>query len=262
MKCLQHILICLFITCSWQYANAQGFDWIKSWRLPSDSPNVFIGGYTGFGMNTAFVDARSFSDVLDCCAFNNGSGYDFRFGLAGEYWLMGDFSVQAQLGFGSSTARFNASRQDSILLIDSLSEKVTSHVLNREYTLISSIPSMELGLIAKKRLFASHFSIAFGFSGAITLPSESMHELELKVSVPGVELDRELYTPNEMIKGIDITSFIFKPLIRFEYDIAMFNEAYMKPYIQTDITLNSRVTREDPWRSLSVLGGFSVLFSY
>ena len=262
MRCLQHSFFCFILIFSCQYANAQGFDWIKSWRLPSDSPDVFIGGYSGFGMNTEFVDARSFSDVLDCCDFNDGSGYDFRVGFAGEYWLMGDFSLQAQLGLATSTAHFKANRQDSILMIDSLSEKVTPYILHREYTLTSQIPSMELALIAKKRLFATHCSIAFGFSGAITLQSASKHELELKVQVPGLQLNREYYTPTEMVRGIDITGFVLKPIIRVEYDMSIFNQAYLKPYVQTDITLNSRVTRDDPWRSLTVLGGFSVLFSY
>jgi hypothetical protein len=259
---MKHYIFGIIFLLSWQNANSQGFDWIKSWRLPSDSPDMFIGGYTGFGMNTEYVDARSFSDVLECCQFKDGSGYDFRIGLTGEYWLMGDVSLQAQIGFGSTSASFNANRQDSILIIDRTTEKARTEILLREYTLTSRIQSLELAMIAKKRLFASHFSVALGFLGAITLPNDSMHELEMKVSVPGMQLDRENYTPNEMVKGIEVTGFIFKPIIRCEYDLSIFNDLYIKPYIQTDITLNSRVTREDPWRSLTVLGGFSILFSY
>lgn len=262
MKCIKHCIFGIILLFSLQNANSQGFDWIKSWRLPSDSPNVFVGGYSGFGMNTEYVDTRSFSDVLDCCQFKSGSGYDFRVGLTGEYWLLGDFSLQAQIGFGSTTASFNANRQDSILIIDPATEKAKTEILLRDYTLTSRIQSLELAMIAKKRLFASHFSVALGFLGAITLPNESMHELEMKVSVPGEQLDREYYTPNEMVNGIEISGFIFKPIIRCEYDIAIFNEAYVKPYIQSDITLNSRVTNEDPWRSLTIMGGFSILFSY
>jgi hypothetical protein len=262
MKCMKHYIFGIIFLLSWQNANSQGFDWIKSWRLPSDSPDMFIGGYTGFGMNTEYVDARSFSDVLECCQFKDGSGYDFRIGLTGEYWLMGDVSLQAQIGFGSTNASFNANRQDSILIIDRTTEKARTEILLREYTLTSRIQSFELAMIAKKRLFASHFSVALGFLGAITLPNDSMHELEMKVSVPGMQLDRENYTPNEMVKGIEVSGFIFKPIIRCEYDLSIFNDIYIKPYIQTDITLNSRVTREDPWRSLTVLGGFSILFSY
>lgn len=262
MNCVKHCMFGIIILFSLQKANSQGFDWVKSWRLPSDSPDIFIGGYSGFGMNTEYVNAGSFSDVLDCCQFKSGSGFDFRVGLTGEYWLQGDFSMQAQIGFGSTTARFNASRQDSILYIDPADEKTKTDILLRDYTLTSRIQSLELAMIAKKRILASHFSVAFGFLGAITLPNESMHELEMKASVPGVQLDREYYTPNEMVKGIEVSGFIFKPIIRCEYDIALFNDAYIKPYIQTDITLNSRVTNDDPWRSLTVLGGFSILFSY
>lgn len=262
MKCMKHCIFGIIVLFSWQNANSQGFDWIESWRLPSDSPDLFIGGYTGFGMNTEYVNARSFSNVLDCCGFKDGSGSGYRVGLTAEYWLEGDFSLQAQVGYGSSSASFNANRQDSILYKDPTGEKNISYNLLRDYTLTSRIQSLELAMIAKKRLFASHFSVALGFLGAITLPNDSMHELEMKVSVPGIQLDRENYTPNEMVKGIEVSGFLFKPIIRCEYDIAIFNEAYIKPYIQTDITLNSRVTREDPWRSLTVLGGFSILFSY
>jgi hypothetical protein len=262
MNCIKHCMFGIFFLFCLQKANSQGFDWVKSWRLPSDSPDIFIGGYSGFGMNTEYVNTGSFSDVLECCQFKSGSGYDFRVGLTGEYWLQGDFSMQAQIGFGSTTARFNASRQDSILYIDPADEKTKTDILLRDYTLTSRIQSLELAMIAKKRILASHFSVAFGFLGAITLPNESMHELEMKASVPGVQLDREYYTPNEMVKGIEVSGFIFKPIIRCEYDLALFNDAYIKPYIQTDITLNSRVTNDDPWRSLTVLGGFSILFSY
>ena len=262
MKCMKHCIFGIIVLFSWQNANSQGFDWIESWRLPSDSPDLFIGGYTGFGMNTEYVNARSFSNVLDCCGFKDGSGRGYRVGLTAEYWLEGDFSLQAQVGYGSSSASFNANRQDSILYKDPTGEKNNSLNLLRDYTLTSRIQSLELAMIAKKRLFASHFSVALGFLGAITLPNDSMHELEMKVSVPGIQLEREYYTPNEMVKGIEVSGFLFKPIIRCEYDIAIFNEAYIKPYIQTDITLNSRVTREDPWRSLTVLGGFSILFSY
>ena len=262
MKCMKHCIFGIIVLFSWQNANSQGFDWIESWRLPSDSPDLFIGGYTGFGMNTEYVNARSFSNVLDCCGFKDGSGSGYRVGLTAEYWLEGDFSLQAQVGYGSSSASFNANRQDSILYKDPTGEKNNSLNLLRDYTLTSRIQSLELAMIAKKRLFASHFSVALGFLGAITLPNDSMHELEMKVSVPGIQLEREYYTPNEMVKGIEVSGFLFKPIIRCEYDIAIFNEAYIKPYIQTDITLNSRVTREDPWRSLTVLGGFSILFSY
>lgn len=262
MKCMKHCIFGIIVLFSWQNANSQGFDWIESWRLPSDSPDLFIGGYTGFGMNTEYVNARSFSNVLDCCGFKDGSGSGYRVGLTAEYWLEGDYSLQAQVGYGSSSASFNANRQDSILYKDPTGEKNNSLNLLRDYTLTSRIQSLELAMIAKKRLFASHFSVALGFLGAITLPNDSMHELEMKVSVPGIQLEREYYTPNEMVKGIEVSGFLFKPIIRCEYDIAIFNEAYIKPYIQTDITLNSRVTREDPWRSLTVLGGFSILFSY
>ena len=262
MKCMKHCIFGIILLFSWQNANSQGFDWIESWRLPSDSPDLFIGGYTGFGMNTEYVNARSFSNVLDCCGFKDGSGSGYRVGLTAEYWLEGDYSLQAQVGYGSSSASFNANRQDSILYKDPTGEKNNSLNLLRDYTLTSRIQSLELAMIAKKRLFASHFSVALGFLGAITLPNDSMHELEMKVSVPGIQLEREYYTPNEMVKGIEVSGFLFKPIIRCEYDIAIFNEAYIKPYIQTDITLNSRVTREDPWRSLTVLGGFSILFSY
>jgi hypothetical protein len=262
MKCILHIIFGIILLLPWQIAKSQGFDWIQSWRLPSSSPEMFIGGYIGLGMNTEYVDSQSFSDVLDCCQFSSGSGNDIRFGFAGEYWLVGDFSLQTQVGFGISSANFNASREDSILLIDPEDEKTEVRVINRDYTLRSKIQSLELAMIAKKRILSSHFSVALGFSGAFTLPNEHMHELEMKISSPTIQLDRPIYTSNEMVRGIEISGFLFKPIIRCEYDISIFNESYLKPFIQSDITLNSRVTRDDPWRSLTILGGFSILFSY
>ena len=262
MKLIQLFLFCLLSCIPGQLLFAQGFDWLKSWRLPSDSPTMFIGGYTAYGMNTEYVNAGSFSDVLECCGFKAGSGSGYRIGLTAEYWLQGDISLQAQVGYGSSSASFHAQRKDSILI--PMNDKSEKRLLTRDYTLTSRIQSLELAMLAKHRLFSSHLSIAMGFSGAFTLPNDSMHELEMRVAVDddNISLDRREYTPNEMVKDIEISGFLFRPVIRLEYDLSIFNEIYVKPYTQLDIPLTSRVSREDPWRSLTFLGGFSILFSY
>jgi hypothetical protein len=185
-----------------------------------------------------------------------------RIGFTGEYWLQGDFSLQAQLGFGLTSASFNASIQDSILLLDPSTSLYLPVLLEREYTLQSKIQSLELAMIAKKRIFESHFSIALGFSGAITLPSDSMHTLEMRVNIPNKEVGRSSYNPSDMVRDIQVSSFLFKPLIRFEYDVQFANQTYIKPYIQTDLTVNSRTFGSNSWRTLTVLGGISYLFSY
>lgn len=266
IKLITLIFFCSFLCFPGQRLYSQGFDWIKSWRLPSDSPKLFIGGYMGFGMNTEYVDAGSFSDVLECCKFNDGSGNDIRFGLTGEYWLQGDISIQGQIGYGITSASFHAQRQDPILIPQN--DRVEKVTLIRDYTLTSRIQSLELAMLAKHRLFSSHLSIALGFSGAFTLPNDSMHELKMRANVDRIELVSKEFTPNQeytsntMVKDIEITSFLFRPILRLEYDLSIFNEIYVKPYIQADITLNSRVSRDDPWRSFTFLGGFSILFSY
>lgn len=262
MKLIQLFLFCLLSCIPGQLLFSQGFDWLKSWRLPSDSPTIFIGGYMGYGMNTEYVDSMSFSNVLDCCGFKAGSGSGYRIGLTAEYWLKGDISLQAQVGYGNSSASFNAQREDMILIPKN--DRVEKATLIRDYTLTSRIQSLELAMLAKHRLFSSHLSLAMGFSGAFTLRNDSMHELEMRVAVndDNISLDRREYTPNVMVKDIEITSFLFRPILRLEYDLSIFNEVYVKPYLQADITLNSRVSRDDPWRSLTFLGGFSILFSY
>jgi hypothetical protein len=266
MKLIQLFLFCLLSCIPGQLLFAQGFDWLKSWRLPSDSPTIFIGGYMGYGMNTEYVDSMSFSNVLDCCGFKAGSGNDIRFGLTGEYWLQGDISIQGQIGLGITSASFNAQKEDIILIPkDNRVDKVK---LIRDYTLTSRIQSLELAMLAKHRLFSSHLSVALGFSGSFTLPNDSMYELKMRANVDSIELVSKEFTPNqeytsnEMVKDIEISGFLFRPVIRLEYDLSIFNEIYVKPYTQLDITLNSRVSRDDPWRSLTFLGGFSILFSY
>ena len=161
MKIIKLIPLILIFLCSQHFLNAQGFEWIRSWRLPSDSTNLFIGGYSGFGMNTEYVNAGSFSDVLECCGFKDGTGNDIRLGFTGEYWVQGDISLQGQIGLGITSANFNARREDDLLYPTDTGLK--RGILTRDYTLNSHIHSVELALIAKKRLFASHFQLLWVF---------------------------------------------------------------------------------------------------
>lgn len=262
IKCFSYIIVAFMFLGLAQDTNAQGFSWLRSWRLPSDSPMIFYGVYSSYGQNTEYVNARSFSNVLDCCSFSDGTGNDMRMGITSEYWILGDFSLQGQLGYGTTSATFSSNREDSILIFDERTQTFCPRLLRRAYTLNSTIQSLELSLIAKKRLFSSHFSIAMGLTAAYTLPSIDMHQLELRIGFDSLSLplEQELYTPAEMVKDINVSGMLIKPIFRLEYDQETVKEMYVKPYIQADITLNSRVTRVDPWRSLTILGGISLFF--
>lgn len=253
-------ILFVFMTMLPLSVKSQGFDWVYSWNTPFKSPTLFMGGYVGTGNSTENISTNSFSDIVSCCGFNDGTGNAFRVGFNAEYWFLGDYSFQAQVGYAFESMKSSSeSKPVKILVLEN--NKHTPKTLNRTYQLSSSGATLDIGFIGKRRLFSSHFSIATGFALSVIMPESNETKVFTEYSVPDDNriAPQTLSTtvPDEYIVR---SSVLIRPLIRCEYDVSLAKGIYAKPFIQTDYTINSRVTNTDPWRSLTIVGGIAFMF--
>ena len=77
------IFVCVISILIFRGSNclAQGFNWTYSWRLPSNSPTLFIGPYTEMVNIHDYVDFSSMGFAIDCCKYGNGSANNFKNGI-------------------------------------------------------------------------------------------------------------------------------------------------------------------------------------
>lgn len=242
-------------------AQSQGFDWMYSWNSPNSIPKTYIGGYANKGISFEPIQPSSFSESVSCCEFGNGSGSNYSFGLIGEYWIDGIYSLQAFVGFGGASMDFESEKKDDSILVFQ-NGKYTPKQLSRYYTLDHEISSIDLGLIGKTRIASTHFSIATGLALSVLTAKSTSINTNFEIDYPSF-LDEEKRIPSNITLD-NVTSVLLRPMIRCEYDLAIARGTYCKPFIQADYTLNSRtnVTNGDSWRSLTLLGGISILFGY
>lgn len=245
---------------------SQGFDWMYSWNSPNSIPKAYIGGYGTFGYSKECVEPNSFTELVSCCKFGNGSGSNYSFGLTGEYWIDGIYSLQAFVGFGGASMHFESEKKkDDILVFQN--GKYTPKQLYRYYTLDHETESIDFGLIGKTRIASTHFSIATGLALSVLTAKSTSINTNFEIDYPSFSEDfspEEKRIPSKNITLDNVSSVLIRPMIRCEYDLAIARGTYCKPFIQADYTLNSRtnVTNGDSWRSLTVLGGISILFGY
>jgi len=241
-------------------ALSQGFDWMYSWNSPNSIPKTYIGGYANKGISHESIQPSSFTELVSCCEFGDGSGSSYSFGLTGEYWIDGLYSLQAFVGFGDASMHFESGKKnDSILVFQN--GKYTPKQLSRYYTLDHEISSFDLGLIGKTRIASTHFSIATGL--ALSSLTKKVTSINTNFEIEDPSFSTEERIPSNITLD-NVSSVLLRPMIRCEYDLAIARGTYCKPFIQADCTLNSRtdVTNGDSWRSLTVLGGISILFGY
>ena len=253
------VIVILVLTIQSPLVKSQGFDWVYSWNSPFKTPTLFIGGYIGTGTSNESIGKNSFSEVVACCAFNDGTGKSFRVGFNAEYWILGDYSIQAQVGYASESMESRSESKPSTILVRE-NDRHVPKTMNRTYSLSNSGSTLDIGFIGKRRLFSTHVSIATGFSLSMIMPKSNETKVTTEYSLESSSIESKSYPtiiPND---NIIRSSVLIRPLIRCEYDLSLAKGIYAKPFIQTDYTINSRVTNTDPWRSLTIVGGIAFMF--
>ncbi|MGA1277431.1 MAG: hypothetical protein ACO30P_03295 [Candidatus Kapaibacteriota bacterium] len=252
--------IITFLIATTTTIKSQGFDWVYSWNSPFKVPKLFIGAYVGPGISSECISDDVFSKEISCCKFDDGTGNTIRAGIMAEYWIAGDYSLQATLGYGSESMDFAAERSDSILVLEK-SGRFTPKNMKRIFDLAYTGQTVDFGLIGKTRIASTHFSIATGFS--LSVPVSAFDSLSTTYTVEGLSFTPEQRFPNTLTDDfVSRSAVLFKPMVRCEYDFAVQKGIYLKTYLQTDYTLNSRVTNPGNWRSFTMLGGIAIMLGY
>lgn len=253
--------IITFLIATTTTIKSQGFDWVYSWNSPFKAPKLFIGAYVGTGISSECVSDDVFSKEISCCKFDGGTGNAIRTGIMAEYWIAGDYSLQATLGYGSESMDFAYEKSDSILVLEK-SGRYAPKNMKRIFDLAYTGQTVDFGLIGKTRIASTHFSIATGFS--LSAPVSAFEaNIQTTYTVEGQEINLERTFPTKLTDElVSRSAVLFKPMVRCEYDIAVQKGIYLKAFLQTDYTLNSRVTNPGNWRSFTMLGGIAIMSGY
>lgn len=220
---------------------SQGFDWTYSWRLPSESPTLFIGPLGSTGVNIDNAGYSTFDSELNCCKYDNGQGRNSSIGILVEQWYKGIYSFQGIIQYNAGTSQFTSQVRN---LIFSESKEET---LIRDYTLQTKWNYIDLALIAKSRVAGSHVSITGGFLLNMPIGIELNHRVDFYVE----KYPTDKYTSESTPTQVENAGFVLSPLLGIEYDLAMMNGMYSKVFFRTSYTALSRVTIGDPWRAVS-----------
>jgi len=92
------------------------------------------------------------------------------------------------------------------------------------------------------------------------MPKSNETKVTTEYSLESSTIESKSYPTIIPDDNIIRSSVLIRPLIRCEYDLSLAKGIYAKPFIQTDYTINSRVTNSDPWRSLTIMGGIAFMF--
>ena len=246
------IFVCVISILIFRGSNclAQGFNWTYSWRLPSNSPTLFIGPYTEMVNIHDYVDFSSMGFAIDCCKYGNGSANNFKNGIMVEKWYKGNYSFTVKLGFYSFTSDFNGETLSNQIFIP---DSTKTDILRTRFSLsVKNKNIYDISLLAKSRLFDTHASISGGINCMIQegIDAQKIEEVLNK--------GYEKVIPNTVALG-SMTSFIVSPIAQIEYDIDLGRGKYAKVFANTQYTFNSRSQITD-WSTLIFGAGLSVCF--
>lgn len=234
---------------------SQGFNWTYSWRLPSNSPTLFIGPYTEMVNIHDYVDFSSMGFAIDCCKYGNGSANNFKNGIMVEKWYKGNYSFTVKFGYYSFTSDFNGETLSNQILRPDPTNKIIYRdtLLTRFSLAVKNKNIYDISLLAKSRLFETHASISGGINCMIQEGIDAQ-KIENVLSK-----DYEKKIPDIPVELGSMTSFIVSPIAQIEYDIDLGRGKYAKVFANTQYTLNSRSQITD-WSTLIFGAGLSICF--
>jgi len=233
------LAIMIFLLVSIEPANAQGFNWQYSSRLPMDYPVFFIGVNAGI---TYFDNSGQIrldeGEVLDCCSFSSGNGLGSAFGLSAEYWYLPDISLYANLKYSIDKHTFTKNRMGEIRVTDTLFY---------ENELSSSTNYIILELGGKKNISDTHFH--YGISIYASLLVNNDNEITEKVIKPVYFPWSERVISRGRIS--DLTTIYVQPKLKFGYDLDLGLSTYSTIAISIGIPFFD-MTENAKWKSWQI----------
>jgi hypothetical protein len=194
---------------------------------------------------------RYFEDLVECCAFDAGSGIPLRIAVIGEQWVTSQLSVQAGFGVTFQPTSF------TVLAAPIPHERFGQ--VQTEYLFDVTTTQIALSIGARHRIL-SYLSIGLDLRGLIAAGSSttlserivSPDDYYFSTNPPSKE-----YEWTNTVIG-DLSAFVLEPAVTLQYDIALDMGMVLSPLVSVSMPVNSLST-EQSWRYVGL--GFGVRLS-
>ncbi len=241
---LKKTSVILLLILNYALAQAQGFDWQYSSRLPFKVPTTFVGVF-GEGNYLLHRGAFNFNEsYIKCCSFQNGDGVGFSAGTEVENWFAPKLAAFAKFGYEFSPANFIV-ESEPIPVADG-KDLVTEY----EYSSKASYLFVEIG--AKYKVGSTHLNIAVSAKAAYLFSSENQYFERVLSREDWYWNEREIYgeTP-------DLSRFVFTPSLYLGYDLNLGTGAYAVPKVGLRFPVSETIQSQN-WKKWNAFVGISV----
>ena len=246
------LLILALYICLALDVKAQGFNWQYSSRMPSASPDDFLGINLYGGADQISGDFRFSEGMSYCDRYGNGSGISMGLGVNYEKWFRADMAYVVSGRWQRHTGEF--SKESSV-------ERDIDYILVTEYRLETSTDYLSLDGGIKYRLFETHFHVGGGLGMSYLLANTN--DLKEVVISPR---DKFIFAngSHERIMGegsiSDYHQFYMELYISVGYDLNMGLGKYMVPGLRIGLPVFMDNIKSDQWRRYSLALSISVYF--
>lgn len=243
------IIFVITIFISAQLLFAQGFDWQYSYRGQTNFPKYFIGLTSEFGFTYHTGSINYSENLIPCCKFREGNGFDYKIGVVSEYWLNGgENSIIGAICYKSSNASFYASPDPVYYLHDTL---------YTELEFRNSISLLQISFIFKHRINLSHFFFAGGM-GLDFLASNSYEHSEKIISSDLTFNDGTIIRKIDSGEISKLSNILLSPELVFGYDFNLGLGLYASVMIGMKMNINE-ISDDTDWHKYSFNLGINIL---
>lgn len=222
---------------------AQGFDWQYDYRLPSSYPFIFVGINAEYGIVFHEGNFNFLEDEIPCCRFTNGDGNISNIGISLEYWYDSKISFQLTAAVNNVTGSFTANSSDTI----------RGGSMKTAFDFESTVSYLAISPGIKYRLLGSKLYAAFDLKMLIKYASSGEHS-ERRIS------DNVPFNSRTIANGrIDaLSTLVVLPQLRLGYDLAIFRNVYISPYISASYTIDN-IIESEKWKHYDLHFGISLM---
>lgn len=237
--------------------HAQGFDWQYSSRLPFNYPYIFAGLSGDFGYAMYDTDLDLSEGMGDCCKYSSGTGLSYGFGLNGEYWLNGLWTVNIKISYSTNKASFSAPGESLPFSVFDAKGKIIGHdTASFENEMTSTLNYLTFQIGTKYRLFKTHLFVGAAVEAG-WLANQKITQTETVVSPSYFRYnDGSKKRTLGLYKISDIQDFVIIPKLLLGYDIPLVSGIYTTPYISVSFPMQN-IARDGLWSTWDFRFGLS-----
>jgi hypothetical protein len=206
--------------------------------MPSSYPDIFIGGTVGLGFIYDEADFSFSNNYILCTNFDNGSGYNYSFGIKSEYWLSADRALNVAISYSSYNSTFS-NTQSWIAIADK------EYFKTFRYNYEAGFSYLNTEINYKYRFLPNHYFISAGLSLDFALTRENIFSEEV---VSPSELKFKDGTRKHIIAYGDIAptrAFAIIPKVKAGYDLDLGKSMYASIAVVLGMSAFSVLEDED-----------------